>query len=153
MLIVWYLIGFSGLHNLHPWYWNSLLYSLISSGKNSVLVNNPSRRGLLSRFKPHPILFFMNKICLSQFSAFFADNAIHNSPFFIPPGTHYCWVDRNGMIWEACQTPLRMAGSLTQAPVTHPSTNQARHCLTSVIWRELVTTQPCAIHSLTLVMK
>ena len=72
-------------------------------------------------------------------------NAIHNSPFiFVPPGTHHCWVDRGGMIWEAFPTPLHMAGSVTQAPVTHPSTNRARCCLTSVIWRELVTTWPCA---------
>ena len=35
MFIVWYPIEFSRLHNLHPWYWNSLLYGLISSGENS----------------------------------------------------------------------------------------------------------------------
>ena len=34
-VIVWYPIGFRRLHNLHPWYWNSLLHSLISSGENS----------------------------------------------------------------------------------------------------------------------
>ena len=33
--IVWYTIEFSRLHNLHSWYWNSLLYDLISSGENS----------------------------------------------------------------------------------------------------------------------
>ena len=32
MLIVWYPLEFI---NLHPWYWNTLLYSLISSGENS----------------------------------------------------------------------------------------------------------------------
>ena len=37
-----------------------LLYDCVSVGS---LVNNPSRRGLLSRFKLCPILFFMNKIC------------------------------------------------------------------------------------------
>ena len=37
-----------------------------------------------------------------------------------------------------------MAGSVTRAAVTHPSTNRARRCLTSVIWRELVTIRPCA---------
>ena len=58
-----------------------------------------------------------------------AANAIHNSPFFVPPGTHYCWVDRGGMIWEACPTSLHMAGSVTRAPVTHPSTNWAQRCL------------------------
>ena len=79
-----------------------------------------------------------------EFSAFSAAIAIHNSPFFVPPGTHRCWVDRGGMIWKACPTPLHMAGSVTRAAVTHPSTNRARRCLTSVIWRELVTTRPCA---------
>ena len=80
-----------------------------------------------------------------EFSAFSAAIAIHNSPLFVPPGTHHCWVDRGGMIWKACPTPLHMADSVTRAPaVTHPSTNRARRCLTSVIWRELVTTRPCA---------
>ena len=32
---VWYPREFSRLHNLQPWYWNSLLYVLISSGKKS----------------------------------------------------------------------------------------------------------------------
>ena len=80
-----------------------------------------------------------------EFSAFSAAIAIHNSPLFVPPGTHHCWVDRGGMIWKACPTPLHMADSVTRAPaVTHPSTNRAQRCLTSVIWRELVTTRPCA---------
>ena len=32
---VWNPHEFSRLYNLHPWYWNSLLYGLISSGENS----------------------------------------------------------------------------------------------------------------------
>ena len=64
--------------------------------------------------------------------------------FLVPPGTHHCWVDRGGVIWKACPTPLHMAGSVTRAAVTHPSTNRARRCLTSAIWRELVTIRPCA---------
>ena len=79
-----------------------------------------------------------------EFSTFSAAIAIHNSPLFIPSGTHHCWVDRGGMIWKACPTPVHMAGSVTWATVTHPSTNPARRCLTSVIWWELVKTQPCA---------
>ena len=35
MFIVWHPIKFSWFHNLHPWYWNSLLYSIISSEENS----------------------------------------------------------------------------------------------------------------------
>ena len=37
MLIVWYPLKFS-IHNLHPWYWNSLWYCLISSGENSAYI-------------------------------------------------------------------------------------------------------------------
>ena len=114
MFKVRYPIEFSRLHNLHPWYWNSLLYNLMS-------------------------------YLWGEFSAFSAATAIHNSPIFVPPDTHRCWVDRGGMIWEAWPTPLHMVDSVTQAPVTHPSTNQAQRCLTSVIWRELITTRPCAI--------
>ena len=62
--------------------------------------------------------------------------------FLVPPGTHHCWVDRGDMIWEASPTPLHMTGSMTRAPVTHPSTKRAQRCLTSVIWRELVTVVP-----------
>ena len=64
--------------------------------------------------------------------------------FLIPPGTHHCWADRGGMIWEACPTPLHMAGSVTRVLATHPSINWAQNCLTSVIWRELVASGPCA---------
>ena len=37
-------------------------------------------------------------------------------PVFIPPGTHHCWVDRGGMVWEVLA-------------------NTSTHELTSVIWR------------------
>ena len=30
--------------------------------------------------------------------------------FLIPPGTHHCWVDRGGVIWEDYPTPLHMTG-------------------------------------------
>ena len=33
-----------------------------------------------------------------ELSAFSAAIAIHNSPLFVPSGTHHCWVDRGGMI-------------------------------------------------------
>ena len=65
-----------------------------------------------------------------EFSAFSAANAIHNSLFFVPASTHHCWVDRGGMMWEACPTPLHMGGSVTRAPVTHASTSQAWRCST-----------------------
>ena len=114
---VWYPLEFSRLHNLHPWYWNSLLYRLISSGANSAV---------------HTLLQLYNSPSL-QFS------------FIVTPGTRYCRVDRGSMIWETCPTPLHMAGSMARAPVTHPSTNDVPHCSTSVIWQELFTTRPYAI--------
>ena len=30
--------------------------------------------------------------------------------FLVPPATHHCWVDRGGVIWEACPTPPHMTG-------------------------------------------
>ena len=32
--------------------------------------------------------------------------------FLVPPGTHYCWVDRGGVMREACPTPLYKTVSL-----------------------------------------
>ena len=70
-------------------------------------------------------------------------HTIHHCPNFVQPGTHHCWVDRGGVIWEACPIPLHMVSSVSWAPVTHPSTNRAGRGLTFVIWEE-VTTGPCA---------
>ena len=66
--IVWYLLEFSRLYSLHPWYWNSLSYGLISSVEN------------LAHF-----------LQLMPFTIF---------QIFVPSGTHHCWVDRGGMVWE-----------------------------------------------------
>ena len=116
MFIVWYPLEFSRLHNLHPWYWNSLLHGLISCGENS-----------------------------AHFLQLISFTILHFS-FHQVPITAGCaeaaWYDRFNY-----QTSLHMAGSLTRAPVSNPSTNRARCCLTSVIWRELVTTRPCATMS------
>ena len=108
------------------------------------LISHPVHQ--TSQFKPLVFELFLiwSHLLWGEFSAFSTANAIHYSQFFVPPGTHHCWVDRDGMRWEACSTSLHMAGSMTLAPVIHPSTNRVRHCLTSVIWRELVTTRPCA---------
>ena len=114
---------------------NVYVYSLISHQVQQILQFTPLVLEL-SLVRSH--------LLWGEFSAFSAAIAIHNSPLFVPPGTHHCWVDRGGMIWKACPTPLHMAGSVTPAAVTHPSTNRARLRLTSVIWRELVTTRPCA---------
>ena len=54
-----------------------------------------------------------------EFSAFSAVNAIHSFPVFVPPGTHHCWVDRGGMVWEVLP-------------------NTSTHELTTMIWWELV---------------
>ena len=115
---------------------NVYVYSLISH-----------RVQQTSQFTPLVLELFLvrSHLLWGDFSAFSAAIAIHNSSLFVPPGTHHCWVDRGGMICKACPTPLHMADSMTRAPaVTHPSTNRARRCLTSVIWRELVTIRPCA---------
>ena len=55
-----------------------------------------------------------------ELSAYSVANAIHKSPVFILPGTHHCSVNRGGIIWKACPTPLHIAGSVTRAPVAHP---------------------------------
>ena len=111
---VCHLLEFSRLHNSHPWYWNSLIQSYLLWGEFSICALSCSYNQSL------------------KFS------------FLDPPGTHHCWVDGGDMMWEAYPTLLHMAGSMTRAPVAHPSTTRARHCLTSVIWWELVTTWPCA---------
>ena len=39
-----------------------------------------------------------------EFWPFSAGKAIdYNSAFFIPPGTHYCWLDRGSMDWEVAR--------------------------------------------------
>ena len=66
-------------HNLHLWYWNFFFYSLISSRENSA------------------------------FAFFAAAKANHyNFSFLIAPSTHHCCVDRGGVVWEACATPLHI---------------------------------------------
>ena len=114
MFIVWYPIEFSRVHDLHPWYWNSLIRSHLLWG---------------------------------EFSAFSVADAIHNSPLFIPPGTHHCWVDR-GSIWKACPTPLHMALSVTRAPVTHPTTNRAQYCSTLKVLNFWKFTSYCSLKPL-----
>ena len=112
MFIVWYPIEFSRLHNLHPLYWNSLLYGLISSGENSAH---------FLQLLPFTIL----------------NCSFHQVP--ITAG----WTELEAAWYEILAQHL-YTWPATWASVTHPSTNRARHCLTPVIWRELVTTRPCA---------
>ena len=101
IFIAWYPLEFSRLHNEHPLVLElSLIQSHLLWGEFSIWA------------------LCCNYSQSLQFS------------FRVPPSTHYCWVDRRDMIWEACPAPLHMAGSVTRAPVTHPSTNQARRCLT-----------------------
>ena len=111
MFIVWCPIEFSRLHNLHPWYWNSLLYCLISCGENSVH---------FLQLMPFTVLHV----------------SFHQIP--ITAGwTEAAWYERlaqHSYTWPAAWRAL----------VTHPSSNQAWRCLTSVFWWELVTTRPCA---------
>ena len=97
----------------------TLFYSLMSSGENSA---------------------FTHFCCSYSQSLQFR--------FLVPPATHHCWLDRGSMIWKACPTPPNMA-QCDWSPATHPSTNWAQRCLTSVIWWELVTIGPCTIFNLT----
>ena len=66
--------------------------------------------------------------------------------FFVPLRIHHCWVDRGGMVRKTCPTPLHMASSVIWAPGTHPSTNQARRCLSSDRISDL-TVRPTGYHS------
>ena len=50
--IVWNPREFSRLYNLHPWYWNSLLYGLISSGENSAHFLQPMPFKIFPIFVP-----------------------------------------------------------------------------------------------------
>ena len=52
-----------------------------------------------------------SRFLLGEFSSFSVANAIHNSPIFVPPCTHHCWVDRGSMEWKVCLTLLHMTSS------------------------------------------
>ena len=84
--IVWYPHEFSRLYNLHPWYWNSLFYGLISSGENSVHSGENSVHFL--QLMPFTIFHFF---------------LFHQEP--ITAG----WA--GSMEWEVCLTLLHMTTS------------------------------------------
>ena len=63
------------------------------------------------------LILIRSHLLWEEFSAFSAANAISQfSIFFVPPGTHHCWVDRGGLVWEVLP-------------------NTSTHEATSVIWR------------------
>ena len=96
MFIVWYPHEFNRLHNLHTCCWNSLLYSLISSGKDSAFAH------FAAAIASHYRLAF----------------SFHQLP--ITAGwTEAAW-------YERLAQHLHMASSVTRTPANHPSTNQAR---------------------------
>ena len=37
----------------------------------------------------------------------------------VPSGTHHCLMERGGMIWETCPTPLHMTSIMTRTPVSY----------------------------------
>ena len=99
-----------------PGIWNTLFYSLISSWENSAFAH------------------FATAIANHYNSAF----SFHQVP--ITAGlTEAAWYER--LAQHLYTWPVAW---LDRAAVTHPSSNRARRCLTSVISRELVTIRPCA---------
>ena len=40
---------------------------------------------------------FHSLISLARMQLIFCSVAIHTVPIFVPPGTHYCWVDRGSV--------------------------------------------------------
>ena len=85
-----------------------------------------------------------SRLLWREFTAYSASNAIHNLHFSfhqvpITAGwTEAAWyerLDQHLYIWLAARLKHR-------SPIH--GTNWAQHCLTSVVWRELVTTRPCA---------
>ena len=110
-------------------------------GKNAIIINVKINLNLYvcslishrvqqtSQFTPLALELSLiwSHLLWGEFSVFSAANAIHNSPFYVPPGTHHCWVDRGGMIWEACPTPTH--GLQRDSSTGHPSTNRAQRCL------------------------
>ena len=82
MFIVHMFQGLSGLHILHPWYWNTLFYGLISLGDFSTCV----------------------------FSSNYSQSLHHS--FLIPPSTHQCCVGRTTIEWEVCLNLLHTTSSV-----------------------------------------
>ena len=100
MFIVWYLRVFSRLPNLHPWYWNSLLYGLIYSGENSG--------------------HFLQLIPFIIFPIFVPPGTHH---CLVDRGS-MIWEACPTPV----PRPVHMASSVSRAPVTHPGNNWARRC-------------------------
>ena len=121
MFVVWYLCDFNRLHNLHPWYWNSLLYSL-NSGENAAFAHFAAATA-----NHYNLAFSFHQVLII---AAWTEVA------------WYVWVDLPDTSTHGRQ---RESNSDQWLVVIHPSTNRARRCLTSLVWRKLVTTQPCAI--------
>ena len=86
MFIVWYPCEFSRLHNFTP---------MVSE---------------LSLIRSH--------LLWGEFSSFLqsAANAIHNSPFFDPPCTHHCWMDKGASSLDVCTG--RNYTSYSKSPLT-----------------------------------
>ena len=119
MFIVWYPSEFSRLHNLYPWYWNSLLYSLISSGENSAFAH------FAAAIVDHYNLDFS----FTRYPSLLGGQRLYDMRGLPDNSTHSRQRDSNTSQWHV---------------VIHLSTNQAWHCLTLMIGQELVTIRPCA---------
>ena len=69
---------------------------------------------VLSRYRNSP-LYNMTSFH-GEFYEFTTLNALHSSAFFIPPGTHHCWVDWDSME-EVFLTFLHMTGSVPRSKI------------------------------------
>ena len=92
------------------------LIKSISSAENSAFAHLATAIAVLTT----------NLSCSTRYPSLLGGQKRHDMRGLPNTSTHYC--------------------NVTGTPVTHPSSNQARRCLPSVMWRVLVTTRPCAIY-------
>ena len=117
MFTLWYPSELCRLQNVHPGYYNSLLYSLISSGKNSA--------HFLQRMPFTMLNFSFHQVLITA------------------GWTEAAWYERSAR-YLCTQGQQHDSNTGHWRLVTHPSTNHCRRWSTSAIWHALVTAWPCS---------